>query len=130
MELPDLIGPYRLLDRIGSGGMGEVFLARAEDGTMLAVKKLRPDLVADDGLRARLRREVETLAGVHSPHVAGLVAADIEADEPYTAIPSVHGPPLAAQEAPATPEDLWHIARGLAQAVHDIATAGYVHRDL
>src|SRR4051794_12766476 len=108
MELPDLIGPYKLLDRIGSGAMGEVFLARAEDGTMLAVKKLRPDLVADDRLRARLRREVETLAGVHSPHVAELVAADIEADEPYIAIRYIQGRPLSDQEVPATPEDLWH----------------------
>src|SRR5919108_143805 len=70
---PGTIGPYRPLELIGSGGMGQVFRAEDPVGTVVAVKTLHPHLVNEDAARIRLRREVETMGRVNTPRVAGLV---------------------------------------------------------
>ena len=55
---PATIGPYRLVGRIGSGGMGVVYLAEDDTGTRVAVKLIRDELAQDPSFRARFAREV------------------------------------------------------------------------
>ena len=70
---PVVVGPYRLITRLGEGGMGVVHLAVDRDGRAVAIKLLRPQVAADPYARLRLRREVETLRRVRHPRVAGVL---------------------------------------------------------
>ncbi|WP_426404126.1 protein kinase domain-containing protein [Streptomyces sp. R-07] len=98
---PRLVGPYRLLARIGAGGMGEVHLAcRADAPTadpyrMVAVKTVREDLEVDADFRTRFRREIAAARTVNGPGVAHLVDADADAPTPWLATEYVPGPSLA-----------------------------------
>ncbi|MFE4304611.1 protein kinase [Streptomyces sp. NPDC056891] len=98
---PTLVGPYRLLARLGAGGMGEVHLAcRADAPTadpyrMVAVKTVRSDLEVDGDFRTRFRREIAAARTVDGPGVARLVDADADAASPWLATEYVPGPSLA-----------------------------------
>ena len=81
--LPSKIGPYRLLDKIGEGGMGVVYLARDAESRPVAVKILGPAVAADPNARRRLLREVETMRRVRSRYVAEILDADVTGDAPY-----------------------------------------------
>ncbi|MFD9162243.1 serine/threonine protein kinase, partial [Streptomyces sp. NPDC059558] len=56
---PHQIGPYRLLSRLGAGGMGQVYLARSDRGRTVAVKLVHHDLAAREEFRIRFRQEVD-----------------------------------------------------------------------
>ena len=79
----DRLGPYRLLERLGEGGMGVVYLAYDPNQRKVAVKALRPVIAADPNARRRLAREVETMRRVRSPFVAEVLDADVTSDPPY-----------------------------------------------
>ncbi|MGB8946026.1 MAG: hypothetical protein WCD21_38190, partial [Streptomyces sp.] len=81
------IGPYRLLARIGAGGMGEVFLARRGQGRLVAVKAVRQglDLDLDDAFRVRFRREMAAARAVTGPFTAALLDGDADAPLPWLA---------------------------------------------
>src|SRR5258706_12530482 len=69
----DRLGPYRLIERLGEGGMGVVYLAADSDQRKVAVKALRPAVAADPNARRRLAREVETMRrGGRPPPGGGL----------------------------------------------------------
>src|ERR687884_741632 len=88
------IGPYRPVQRIGEGGMGVVHLALDGRGRAVALKVLRDHVCADPEARARLRREVESLRRVRSPHVAEVLDADLDGERPYLVTRFVPGPTL------------------------------------
>ncbi|MFB6837324.1 protein kinase [Streptomyces sp. NPDC056361] len=98
---PRLVGPYRLLARIGAGGMGEVHLACPADAPtadpyrMVAVKTVREELEVDADFRTRFRREIAAARTVDGPGVARLVDADADAPSPWLATEYVPGPSLA-----------------------------------
>lgn len=129
-----LIGGYRLLARIGEGGMGVVHLARrGEDGERVALKVLRPQVVGDDDGRARLKREVDSLSRVHSRWVAEIVDADPWDTIPWIATRYVPGPSLhdhVEEEGPVTGADLLWFAGGLAEGLDAVHAAGVLHRDV
>ncbi|MBC9711912.1 protein kinase [Streptomyces sp. TRM66268-LWL] len=131
---PRQIGPYRLLGRLGSGGMGEVFLARSPGGRTVAVKVVREELAAKDSFRQRFRREVEAARKVGGDWTARVLDADTEAESPWIATAFVPGPGLDAiveQEYGPLPEHTVLVMAGrLAQALTAIHAAGLVHRDL
>ncbi|GAB3107690.1 hypothetical protein GCM10027055_03510 [Janibacter alkaliphilus] len=127
------IGPYRVLQQLGEGGMGVVHLALDGRGKAVAVKVLRPHVADDPDARARLAREVETLGRVRSPRVAPVFDADLEADQPYIVTRYVPGPSLDAKvrdDGPLGPDELLRLARGLTEALAAIHEVGVVHRDL
>jgi predicted Ser/Thr protein kinase len=127
------IGPYRLLEEIGVGGMGEVHLALDPEGRAVAVKILHPAVARDDTSRRRLEREVTTMRRVRSPYVAEVLDADFAATRPYVVTHYVQGRPLSAIVAEHGVLDRSALARlavGLARALLAIHTAGIVHRDL
>src|SRR5580693_3167601 len=130
---PGRLGPYRLLDRIGEGGMGVVYLARDPEQRSVAVKILRPAVAGDPNARRRLAREVETMRRVRSPFVAEVLDTDVTNETPYIVTRYVPGRTLdevVTQEGPLTGSRLIRLAAGLADALAAIHAAGVVHRDL
>ena len=93
-SLPGKIGPYRLLEKIGEGGMGVVYLARDSDGRPVAVKVLGPAVSQDPNARRRLFREVETMRRVRSRFVAEILDADVGGPSPYIVTRYVPGQTL------------------------------------
>ncbi|WP_442817422.1 serine/threonine-protein kinase [Streptomyces sp. NBC_01216] len=133
-EDPVGIGPFRLLGRLGVGGMGRVFLARSADGRTVAVKVVHAELAAQDEFRRRFTREVAALERVGGAGTAPVLASDTAAVSPWVAIGYVPGPSLravvAADHGPLPPSTVRGVAAGLGRALTHIHAAGLVHRDL
>ncbi|TJZ42325.1 serine/threonine protein kinase [Streptomyces piniterrae] len=137
---PAWIGDYRLLSRLGSGGMGRVYLARSEGGRTVAVKLVKADLAAEEEFRDRFRAEVAAARRVGSTWTAPVLDADTEADVPWVATGYIAGPALskvvggsfgrAGTYGPLPEHSLRRLAYGLACALLDIHGVGLVHRDL
>jgi serine/threonine protein kinase len=131
--LQDTLGPYRLFEKIGEGGMGVVYLARDYEGRPVAVKALGPSVSSDPNARRRLQREVETMRRVRSPYVAEILDADVGAAQPYIVTRYVPGRTLdevVQAQGPLRGAALARLAAGLADALAAIHAAGVVHRDL
>lgn len=127
------LGPYRLVQQLGEGGMGVVHLALDRQGRAVAIKVLRPHVAHDPDARARLAREVETLELIRHPNVAPVLDADLEGARPYLVTRYVPGPPLdeyVDEHGPLAGEALTRLAEGLASALDAIHHAGIIHRDL
>ena len=75
---PMSCGPYQLQGRLGSGGMGVVYLAFGPDSAPVALKVLQPALAHDEEYRVRFIREVSAARLVDSPYVARVMAAETE----------------------------------------------------
>ncbi|MFF8015919.1 protein kinase [Streptomyces sp. NPDC007929] len=131
---PQQIGSYRLLARLGAGGMGHVYLARSERSRTVAVKLVREELAAQEEFRERFRQEVRAARRVGGYWTAPVLDADTEAAVPWVATGYVAGPSLqqvVGHDHGALPERTVRIlAAGLAHALKDIHAAGIVHRDL
>ena len=132
-NLPRTLGPYRLQDRLGEGGMGVVHLARDPEGRAVAVKVLHP--LGSEGVNARRRlaREVETMRRVRSPYVAEVLDADVTGEFPYIVTRFVTGPTLdemVRTRGPLSGPGLRRLGHGMAEALTAIHAAGVVHRDL
>ncbi|MFF9857352.1 serine/threonine-protein kinase [Streptomyces tendae] len=131
---PQRIGVYRLLGRLGAGGMGHVYLARSDRGRMAAVKLVREELAALEEFRERFRQEVESARRVGGYWTAPVLDADTEAAVPWVATGYVAGPSLqqvVGHDHGALPErSVRTLGAGLAHALQDIHAAGIVHRDL
>lgn len=131
---PQQIGAYRLLARLGAGGMGRVYLARSDRGRTVAVKLVREELAAQEEFRARFRQEVQAARRVGGHWTAPVLDADTEAAVPWVATGYVAGPSLqtvVGHDHGALPERSVRIlAAGLAHALKDIHAAGLIHRDL
>ncbi|ARE75427.1 hypothetical protein B6R96_16900 [Streptomyces sp. Sge12] len=131
---PHQIGPYRLLSRLGAGGMGQVYLARSDRGRTVAVKLVHHDLAAREEFRIRFRQEVDAARRVGGEWTAPVLDADTEAATPWFATGYVAGPSLrqvvAHEFGPLPGRSVRILAAGLAYALQDIHRAGIVHRDL
>src|SRR5262245_7733477 len=127
------IGPYALVERLGRGGMGEVYLATTRRGERVAVKLLHDPVDDNPEARLRLDREVRALRRVESPFVAQVIDADLTADRPYLVMEHIEGETLldAVRRGGPLPEtELIALGHGLAIALSIIHAAGVVHRDL
>ncbi|HEV2537244.1 MAG TPA: protein kinase [Streptosporangiaceae bacterium] len=132
-HLPRTLGPYRLQDRLGEGGMGVVHLAHDPEGRPVAVKVLHPVGAEGPNARRRLAREVETMRRVRSPYVAEVLDADVAGEYPYIVTRYVSGPTLdemVRDRGPLSGLGLRRLAMGIAEALAAIHAAGVVHRDL
>ncbi|UJA09751.1 serine/threonine protein kinase [Streptomyces collinus] len=130
---PAAVGPYRLLGRLGSGGMGRVYLGRSAGGRTVAVKIVHPHFALDEEFRARFRREVEAARRVGGAWTASVLDADPEAAVPWVATAYAAGPSLAAAvtEGGALPaHTVRALGAGLAEALTAVHELGLVHRDV
>ncbi|WP_436531468.1 serine/threonine protein kinase [Actinoplanes sp. HUAS TT8] len=130
---PEFIGKYRLLSRLGEGGMGAVYLAEAPDGRPVAVKVIRPEYAHDQQFRARFRSEVNRARQVPPFCTAEVLDADPDHETPYLVVEYVDGPSLnevVAEGGPLGGGSLHGVAVGVASALAAIHGVGVIHRDL
>ncbi|QCX76605.1 Serine/threonine-protein kinase AfsK [Streptomyces sp. YIM 121038] len=130
---PEDVGGYPVEDRLGSGGMGVVYLARSASGRRLAVKVVHAQYADDPEFRTRFRREVEAARQVSGAFTAPVVDADADAPSPWMATLYIPGENLGEhvrRHGPLPAERLPELAAGLAEALRDIHRVGVVHRDL
>jgi serine/threonine protein kinase len=130
---PSQIGRYRLVARLGAGGMGVVYLGVDPNGEQVAVKVLRPELADNPEFRVRFGREVTMLTRVQGVCTVRVIAADTEAPKPFLVTEYADGPSLSEYIDTRGPLDagmLYGLATGLAEALAAIHAAGIVHRDL
>jgi predicted Ser/Thr protein kinase len=130
---PERLGPYRLVRRIGEGGMGVVYLALNAADEQVAVKALHPGLAQEPNARRRMGREVETMRRVRSRYVAEVLDADLDGDPPYIVtryVPGLTLDDVVAGAGPLSGPALARLAYGLAEALAAVHSAGVVHRDL
>ncbi|WP_345015517.1 protein kinase domain-containing protein [Streptomyces shaanxiensis] len=133
VDEPTAVGPYRLLGRLGSGGMGRVYAGRSAGGRTVAVKIVHPHFALDEEFRARFRREVEAARRVGGAWTASVLDADPEAAVPWVATEYAAGPSLSAAVAgsgalPA--HSVRVLGAGLAEALAAVHELGLVHRDV
>ncbi|WP_158716480.1 serine/threonine-protein kinase [Blastococcus sp. Marseille-P5729] len=129
----EYVGPYRIIRKAGSGGMGVVYLAVDADERPVALKVLREHIADDPHARARLRRELQTMRRVRDRNIADVIDADLEAARPYIVTEFVRGPQLdhyVDEVGPLGREGLMTLGRGLISALSAIHAVGVVHRDL
>ncbi|MGX9882431.1 protein kinase domain-containing protein [Streptomyces sp. NPDC002276] len=130
---PSHIGRYRLVGRLGEGGMGKVYLARSPGGRPAAVKVINDHLRHDEHALSRFRREVETLGTVRSAYTASLIDAELDTPPYWLATEYVPGPTLHAavvSDGP-LPADLARVMlAALAEGLDAIHVRGVWHRDL
>ncbi|MFC8129766.1 serine/threonine-protein kinase [Streptomyces sp. NPDC057302] len=131
---PQRIGVYRLLARLGAGGMGHVYLARSDRGRTVAVKLVREELAEQEEFRNRFRQEVQAARRVGGAWTAPVLDADTDATIPWLATGYVAGPSLQSvvshDHGPLPERSVKILAAGLANALKDIHAAGLIHRDL
>ena len=127
------LGPYRLIERVGAGGMGEVW--RAEDsrlGRVVAIKVLPPSVVADVEATARLRREARTAAQLYHPSIATIHSIEQDGDHIFIVEEFVEGESLTKviKGGGLAEAEICRIARAVADALAEAHAKGIVHRDI
>ncbi|PCG86794.1 serine/threonine protein kinase [Streptomyces sp. WZ.A104] len=130
---PHTIGAYRLLGRLGAGGMGRVYLGRSAGGRTVAVKVVHPHFALDEQFRARFRREVESARRIGAQWTAPVLDADPDAPVPWVATGYVAGPPLSqaiTEHGPLPEHAVRTLGAGLAEALAAVHGQGIVHRDV
>ena len=131
------IGPYAVGERIGRGGMGDVYRARRADGLFdreVALKVVR-DGADTDAVLARFAAERRILGSLEHPGIARLIAAGSEdtgpaAGQPWLALELVHGTPITDAVGPLDVEARVALLADTAEAVHHAHRRLVVHRDL
>lgn len=134
------IGSYRILQKLGEGAAGEVFLATpiepksfASPGQPVAIKVYKPTFLGDSGQLERIRREFKVGSTIHHPNLVRIFEAYVDAAEPYLVMEFVDGVPLSTwigQFHPAAGRVVLALAEQLISAVETLHTNGIVHRDL
>jgi serine/threonine protein kinase/WD40 repeat protein len=130
---PNRVGNYRLIGRLGEGGMGQVFLGLSPGGRQVAVKIIHPGYASAKQFRERFAREIEAARRVGGFHTASVVDADPGADPPWMVTAFIHGASLqqaVAEGGPFSLERVCRLGAGLAEGLAAIHACGLVHRDL
>ena len=130
---PRVIGEYRLRAKLGSGGMGRVYLGLSPGGRAVAIKVVNPDLAGDEEFLHRFAQEVAAARAVSGIYTAPVVASGLNERPPWLATAFVPGPSLdqvVAENGPLPAPALWPLLAGLTEAMAAIHACGVVHRDL
>jgi Protein kinase domain/WD domain, G-beta repeat len=130
---PGSVGGYRLVGRLGAGGMGQVFLGVSPGGRRVAVKLIHPAHAGTAQFRERFAREIEAARRVGGFHTASVVDADPHADPPWMVTAFIEGPSLQEdvdRRGPLPPDGVRALGAGLAEGLAAIHACGLVHRDL
>jgi serine/threonine protein kinase len=130
---PPSVGGYRLVGRLGTGGMGQVFLGVSPGGRRVAVKVIHPALARSPQFRQRFAREIEAARLVGGFHTAPVLDADPDTDPPWMVTAYIKGPSLEEairRDGPMQPDQVRVLGAGLAEGLVAIHACGLVHRDL
>ncbi|MFI6359299.1 serine/threonine protein kinase [Streptomyces sp. NPDC050743] len=131
---PKQVGPFCIESRLGSGGMGRVYLGSADKGeSKAAIKIIKPEQVDDPEFRRRFAREVAAAVRIRHPRTVRVLDFDVTAAEPWLATEYVQGPSLhqrISEHGPLSVEEAVAFGSGIAQGLSAIHAAGLVHRDL
>jgi serine/threonine protein kinase/Tol biopolymer transport system component len=127
------VGHYRVLGKLGQGGMGEVY--RATDTTLgrdVAIKVLPTDVARDPERLGRFRREAQLLASLNHPNIAAIYGLEQADGVPFLALELVEGEDLAERlkRGPIPVDEAIAIAKQIADALEAAHEKGIVHRDL
>ncbi len=127
------LGVYRLISRLGAGGMGEVW--RAEDTKLLrqvAIKILPEQLAKDEEWKERFLREARTVAQLNHPNIAGIYSIDQQGDTLFIAMELIEGESLATvmSRGPMIPADAVRVAVHVCDGLSEAHAKGIVHRDI
>lgn len=127
------ISHYRIVERLGAGGMGEVFLAEDNQlGRKVAIKFLPAEVASDDRAKQRLLREAKTAATLDHPNICAIYEVGQEAGRSFIVLQYIEGETLAARlkrELPNLGEAL-AIAGQVADALREAHARGIIHRDI
>jgi hypothetical protein len=130
---PASVGGYRLVGKLGAGGMGQVFLGVSPGGRKVAVKLIHPFYAESAQFRARFAREIRAARRVGGFHTAPVVDADPQSDPPWMVTAYIEGPSVQEdvdRNGPLPAEGLRALGAGLAEGLAAIHASGLVHRDL
>jgi len=133
MQPGDKPSHYEVLEKIGAGGMGEVFRARDSVlGRDVALKVLPPEFASDPDRLARFRREAKTLASLHHPNIASIFGLEETPDGIFLVMEMVEGDDLSEvlKNGALSVEDAVDIAKQIADGLEEAHENGIVHRDL
>ena len=127
------LGGYRLIEELGSGGMGVVYLGVDGGNNPVAVKVLHPHIANDETARKRLARETRTLRRIRHPRIAEVLHAELDAAQPFIITEFVDGQTLSddvRDNGPFAEDELVHFGHALLDALNAVHDAGVIHRDL
>ncbi|WP_344315362.1 serine/threonine-protein kinase [Fodinicola feengrottensis] len=132
---PRAVGGYLLLSRLGSGGMGVVYLARSAGGRLVALKVMDEELAAEPAFRQRFRQEVDATRVLAGAFAAPMVEADVSDTATMPWLATAYLPGISLQETvtrhgPLPAATVWMLAAGFAEALAAVHRAGIVHHDL
>ncbi|NNE09584.1 MAG: protein kinase [Gemmatimonadetes bacterium] len=130
---PNRIAHYEIVERIGAGGMGEVYRARdSKLGRDVALKLLPRDLTGDEERMVRFAREAQVLASLNHPNIGAIYGIEDAEDSKALVLELIEGPTLheRMREGPLPVTEALTIARQIAEAVESAHEKGVVHRDL
>ncbi len=129
------LGPYRILDVVGAGGMGVVF--KAEDPRLrrlVALKAMLPALAANPTARERFLREAQAAAAIQHDHVVAVYQVDEANNVPYLAMPFLRGESLEARlrqaGGPLPLAEVLRIAAQIGEGLAAVHELGLIHRDI
>jgi serine/threonine-protein kinase len=127
------LGHYRIVEKIGAGGMGEVYRARDEHlGRDAALKVLPAGTLADEHARSRFRKEAEALSKLNHPHICTVHDFDTQDGVDFLVMELVEGTALSDQLAagPLAEKEVARLGSQVAEALEEAHEQGVVHRDL
>ncbi|MGH9672532.1 MAG: FlgO family outer membrane protein [Bryobacteraceae bacterium] len=130
--MAEQIGNYKIVRKIGEGGMGVVFAARDERLDRIVALKLLRESMTDEPSRHRFWREARAAAGVSHPNVCQIFEAGEEQGQLYLAMELLEGESLAdgLKKGPLAEGDAIRIMLGVLSALEAIHAKGLIHRDL
>ncbi|MBO2464726.1 outer membrane protein assembly factor BamB family protein [Actinomadura violacea] len=132
-EDPRRIGGYTVVERLGAGGMGTVYLGRSASGLPVAIKVIHAGRSGEAAFRARFAREVTAARAVSGAFTAPVIDADPAAEDPWLVTAYLPGMSLqqaVAEHGPLPVPAVFGLGASLAEALVSVHRAGVVHRDL